>query len=336
MQQILGHRALYNRDPRLSISPHISPLGGGRELLDPLARLGRGAPMDLLRGGALGRGPLGAGALGLRGRAFNPYVGNRGALGMVLRSDSLALGLEHGRHGLSIDHRLQPYDRYRGGVWPHGANCDTLWRQRSYHENQGHHAFGCGCRSSCGQALNSSSKGDFDFKTKDVTIRGKARAIKASYLTDTGKFEADLTKYMEKKSEEEIPDRIVDMLISFINRDRYENNSLVDEVKLNILASNVGAKSAVDYSLSRLKESGLNEGSDNICKIISLITMSGKVDGGLKKWLEKELKADDRWLYEELNRDFKFLRLCEDLPEAVVELQRMMGDRTGGDDYVAL
>jgi hypothetical protein len=169
-----------------------------------------------------------------------------------------------------------------------------------------------------------------------VAIRGKARAIKASYLTDTGKFEADLSKYVEKKSEEEIPDQIVDMLISFINRDRYENNSLVDEVKLNILASNVGAKSAVDYSLSRLKQSGLNEGSENICKIISLITMSGKVDGGLKKWLEKELKADDRWLYEELNRDFKFLRLCEDLPEDVVELQRIMGDRTGGDDYVAL
>ena len=341
MQQMLGQRGLYNCDPRLALSPHISPLGGGRDLLDPLARLGRGAPMDLLRGGALGRGHLGAGALGsgalgLRGRAFNPYVGNRGALGMVLRGDPLASGLERGRHGLGIDHRLLPYDRYRGGGWPHGTNYDTCWRERSYHENQGHHGFGCGCRASCGQALNSNSRGDFEFKTKDVTIRGKARAIKASYLTDTGKLEADLTKYMEKKSEEEIPDRVVDMLISFINRDRYDNNSLVDEVKLNILASNVGAKSAVDHSLSRLKQSGLKEGSDNICKIISLITMSAKVDGGLKTWLEKELKADDRWLYEELNRDFKFQRLCEDLPEAVVELQRIMGDRTGGDNYVTL
>lgn len=341
MQQMLGHRGLYNRDPRLAFSPHISPLGGGRDLSDPLARLGRGAPIDLLRGGGLGRGHLGAGALGggalgLRGRAFNPYVGNRGALGMVLRGDPLALGLERGHHGPGIDHRLLPYDPYRGGGWPHGGSCDTYWRGRSYHENQGNHGFGCGCRSSCGQALNSSKKSDFDFKTKDVTIRGKARAIKASYLTDTPKFEADLTKYMEKKSEEEIPDRIVDMLISFINRDRFENNSLVDEVKLNILASNISAKSAVDYSLSRLKQSGLNEGGENICKIISLITMSSKVDGGLKKWLEKELKADDRWLYEELHRDFKFQRLCEDLPEAVVELQRLMGDRTGGDDYVAL
>jgi hypothetical protein len=338
---MLGHRGLYNRDPRLAFSPYISPLGGGRDLLDPLARLGRGAPVDLLRGGALGRGPLGAGvlgggALGLRGRAFNPYVGNRGALGMVLRGDPLNLPLERGRHGLGLDHRLLPYDRYRGGGWPLGANCDTFWRERSYHENQGYHGLGCGCRPSCGETLNSSSKGDFEFKTKDVTIRGKARAVKASYLTDTGKFEADLTKYMEKKSEEEIPDRVVDMLISFINRDRYDNNSLLDEVKLNILASNVGAKSAVDYSLGRLKQSGLNDGSENICKIIPLITQSGKVDAGRKKWLEKELKADDRWLYDELNRDVNFLKLCQDFPEAVVELERIMGDRTGGDGYVTL
>jgi hypothetical protein len=352
MQQILGHRRLY-RDPRLGFSPCLSPRGSGRDILDPLGRLGHGASFDIVRGGALGRaawgpGIFGGGALGVRGGELLPgaLVGNRGAWDSGLRGDPIrqAFRRELYRRGIDpclgrfsvneLDLRLLPYDRFRGGGWPHGSDCDTCWRERLYHEHQGHPGNGCSCRRSCGESSNSNSKSNFNFKTKDITIRGKARAVRASYLTEATKFESELTKYMEKKTEDEVPERVVDMLISFINREEYSNSDVLDEVILNILASNVGAKSTVDYSLSRIKDCGFPPNGRLICGVITLITQSGKVDDGLKKWLEKELKAKECELYWALIDDEHFHKLWSERPEVVVEVQRMVGERDFATDGV--
>lgn len=100
----------------------------------------------------------------------------------------------------------------------------------------------------------SGSKSDFDFKTKDIIVRGKVYTVRASYLSEAPKFEADLVKFVDKKKEDVVPARVVAMLVSYINVESYKNTSFLDEVTLNIVASNVGAKSVGEYSLGRLKK----------------------------------------------------------------------------------
>jgi hypothetical protein len=134
---------------------------------------------------------------------------------------------------------------------------------------------------------------------------------------------------MEKKSQEEVPDRVIDMLISYINREEYSNNSVFDEVTLNILASNVGAKSAVDYSLGRLKDSTGDIDADELSLIIALILLSGKVDDGLRKWLTNYLKDGDRISY--LDRSHSFQEVIDEKPELYPEIQRLLGLRVDRD-----
>ncbi|KAH7342680.1 hypothetical protein BKA65DRAFT_552297 [Rhexocercosporidium sp. MPI-PUGE-AT-0058] len=177
--------------------------------------------------------------------------------------------------------------------------------------------------SCCDNASNSNSKSDFDFKVKDVTVRGKARSVRCSYLIDTGKFEADLVKYMDKKKEDDVPDKVVDMLISWINREKYSNHDPFDEVTLNILASNVGCKSILEHSLGRLKSMQDSIQGNDWVKIIGTVYLSSKVDEGLKKWLVKYLKEDRR--YEELGSYPKFRAMCAERPEVEAELLRGLG-----------
>jgi hypothetical protein len=332
MHQILQQRGLYVRDPQLGISPYLPPLGSCRDGLSPLSRLER--PSDLVRGGSLGRAALwdttldGRPGLGAR----NALLRNGGGLGLGLR-DPLGRyprGLDDrlGRLGHLSSLSLLSYDRHRLGSWPHGFD-------HIYHNHRRSLGRDCDCRDCCGEIFSSNCSGRRDFKTKDVTVRGKARAIRASYLAEAGKFEADLVKFMEKKSEEEIPDRVVEMLISFINNEGYSNRNILHEVILNILASNVGAKSTAEHSLSRIKEDKewlFTAGMDDICHIITLITQSGRVDDGLKKWLEKLLRADRKIFYHALLREPEFHQLSHDRPEVVAEVERMAGERVTGED----
>jgi hypothetical protein len=92
------------------------------------------------------------------------------------------------------------------------------------------------------------------YNTRDVIIRGKSRKIRASYLMEAGKFEADVVKYMDKKPEDVVPDRVIEMLVDYINHEGYTCRDLLDEVTLNILASNTGSKSAGDCSLGHVKK----------------------------------------------------------------------------------
>ncbi|KAH6724243.1 hypothetical protein BKA61DRAFT_26110 [Leptodontidium sp. MPI-SDFR-AT-0119] len=177
--------------------------------------------------------------------------------------------------------------------------------------------------SCCDNASNSNSKSDFDFKVKDVTVRGKARSVRCSYLLEAGKFEADLVKYMDKKKEDDVPDKVVDMLISWINREKYSNHDPFDEVTLNILASNVGCKSIMDHSLGRLKSMQDSIQGSEWVRIIGTVYLSSKVDEGLKKWLVKYLKEDRR--YEELAGIAKFRKMCVERPEVEAEFMRGLG-----------
>jgi hypothetical protein len=322
-----------NRDARFL--PFMSPLSGGRDLMNPLARMGRGVPFDLIRGGGFPGGIWGGrGALG-RDLFSSHLYGNRPGLGrgmgQDIRDQLIGYPFQRGRYPRDFDNRLEidsirrrlPYDFYRDDLWPHGPDCDACQRERRYHENQGHYGR-CGCHRSC-ESSNSNSKKDFDFKTKDITIRGKARAVRASYLAEAGKFEGDLVKFMEKKKEEDVPDRVIDMLISYINREEYSNNNPLDEVTLNILSSNVGAKSAVDYSLGRFKTFQGEIEDEILSHITGMVLLSSKVDDGLRKWLKKHLLDRDRVLHLERSRAFN--EMLQEKPELAPEIERLLGWR---------
>ena len=184
--------------------------------------------------------------------------------------------------------------------------------------------------SCCDSAANSNSKSDFEFKVKDVTVRGKARSVRASYLLEATKFESDLVKYMDKKKEDDVPEKVVDMLISWINRENYSNKDPFDEVTLNILASNVGCKSILEHSLGRLKMMEKDIGGQEIVKIIGTIYLSSKVDDGLKKWLVKFLKQDGLW--RDLVGYGGYLDMARERPEVDAELMRALGLMQQPDD----
>jgi hypothetical protein len=58
---------------------------------------------------------------------------------------------------------------------------------------------------------------------------------------------------MEKKTEDEVPERVVDMLISFINREEYSNSDVLDEVILNILPPTLEPNLPLITPLAELK-----------------------------------------------------------------------------------
>ncbi len=177
---------------------------------------------------------------------------------------------------------------------------------------------------------NSNKKRDYDFKLKDVTVRGKARAVRASFLIEAPKFEADLVKYMDKKKEDDVPEEVVDMLISWINTENYKNSNPFDEVTLHILASNVGCKSVLEQSIARLKTMQSSLVPDELVKIIGTIFLSSRVDGGLKKWLVKLLK--ERNLWKGLYTITKFNAMVMERPEVEAELVRELGVISQPDD----
>ncbi|CZR57239.1 uncharacterized protein PAC_07129 [Phialocephala subalpina] len=160
----------------------------------------------------------------------------------------------------------------------------------------------------CDHSCDAKNKDKFPFKTKDVTIRGKAFSFRASYLVEVPKLEKELVSFMEKKTQEEVPDRVVNMLVSFINRERYVNDDPLDEVTLNILASNVGAKSVVEHSMDQLKKLEKNIDVTNIVDIICTIMESSGVIDKLTDWL-KDI------LCEESGCQLRFIWEVMDLPE---------------------
>ncbi len=165
-------------------------------------------------------------------------------------------------------------------------------------------------------------------------VRGKGLAVRSSYLVENVKFEDGLCKYMEKKSQEEVPDKCVEMVISFINRETYKNSCLTDEVIVNVIASNAGAKSAQEYSLDRLKKWDLERvGQKEVGELIALVMCSGKVEDGLRQWLVGFLGKQGSM---GLNRYERFLDTWEGQrleylhPNAMNAVEDMLGWRQKG------
>lgn len=199
-----------------------------------------------------------------------------------------------------------------------------------------HHENNCACAESSGDKICNRQADNTRVKMKDVTIRGKARPVRASYLTEAPKFEADIVKYMEKKKESDVPDRVVDLLLQFINREHYDNSNLLDEVTICILASNVGAKSALEHSVGRLKkleeDIHLRIDPNNIVDIIGCILLSSKVDAKVTDWLKNFLgQLGEKMDLREIFYSRKYLELDEEHPEVYVAVSQMMGWRVSGD-----
>lgn len=135
-------------------------------------------------------------------------------------------------------------------------------------------------------------------------------------------------KYVDKKDKDSVPDKVIDLLITFINVDFYDNDDIVDEVTLCILATNVGAKSVVDRALERLGM--LKGGVRDIApleagRVAAMIVMSGKVDKGLTEWLKKVLEKDDLALAHEMYRCREWEGVIRERPEVDIEVRRLLG-----------
>jgi hypothetical protein len=292
-----------------------------------LARYGRLSPKL-----GLGYGGVGAGSLGMRG--VSPLLAGRGLLGTG-HSDALLRGGRHpdlGRRGLDellLSSSLSRYP-YRDletlpGVGGRGL-CDGRgyrsglgcgYDRRCEHERGLYDCFRCS-----GSSSSSSSK---DLKTKDIVVRGKTYQIRKSFLADSSKFEADIVKLLDKKSEEAVPNDVVQMLVDFINTERCDGRTLLDVVSMGILASNLGVKSAVEYSLNLLKRHELDYGTNSIelTHICLAIMESSKVDDKLVEWLKKYLKSDGREHL--LGRSPYYHEILNRKPELGLHLMQLLG-----------
>lgn len=179
---------------------------------------------------------------------------------------------------------------------------------------------------------DSTHKPKTDLKTKDVALRGKAYKIRKNFLADMGKFEGDLIKFVDKKSEEELPNGIIQMLVDYINQETCKSRDMVDLVGLNVLSSNLGYKSAVEASLSRLKDiaSRYNIGTRELTKICGTITMSAKVDDRIKLWLKKFII--DRDIFQDFCSSKPFRELLKKHPEVGTRLEVILGFRDTEDE----
>jgi hypothetical protein len=130
---------------------------------------------------------------------------------------------------------------------------------------------------------------------------------------------------MDKKKEDQVGDHVVGMLIDFINEEGCISPSLKDMVVMNVLASNLGVKSAVEFSLNQLKkhDSEYHVGGEELSMICVTVMMSSKVDSGLEEWLKKYLQYDQR--LEMLDRAGRYRSLCGDHPELNRKLSALLG-----------
>jgi hypothetical protein len=279
----------------------LGGLGGGR-YADPYSGAGHHAGMGNLAGRrGMMHAPLQTGMLS----PYNP-VDN-----LMLQNSYMTLG----RPGMG--NLMSPgYGPYGGYNSLHGMNifgggaCDGSCRG------------GCSYERGCDGSSLSSLK---DVKTKDIMIRGKAYKVRKSFLTDLGKFEADIGKYLEKKSEETVPTNVVQMLIDFINVEQCEAQSLSDVVTLHVLGSNLSVKSVQEHCLGLLKkhEEGYRITGAELVGICSTIMLSSKVDDKLTEWLKKFLNRNEIW--RELHYLPEYQRVTVTKPELEIELNRLLG-----------
>jgi len=187
---------------------------------------------------------------------------------------------------------------------------------------------GCG-----GKSESKTRKERYDFKTKDITVRGKSYSVRASFLAESSKFESDIVKFVDKKTEDNVPSHVVQMLIDFINAEQCSGTTILEYVQLNILASSLGAKSAIEYSLTELQK-GISDDylmrPKELTNICVAVLMSSRVDSGLESWLKKFLQHDHR--AERLSVTIDFQNILDDHPELYTKLGELLERKKKADD----
>jgi hypothetical protein len=304
----------------------LGPLGRYADpgvMADPVGLAG-------LRDSGIGRMNLMAAMrpVGLRPDILNHHHGLadllRGAqypdLGMGRRAyDDLHLSSRYGPYGLEGLLALNRFDRDRGLCDGRGCRggLGCGHDRRCEHER---------CIHDCNRCSSSSSSSTpKDLKTKDILIRGKTYKVRKSFLAEAGKFEADIGKYLEKKSEETVPNNVVEMLIDFINTEECNARTLLDLVTLNVLASNLGVKSMGEVYLSLLKKHEVDYriGYHELTQMCVTVLLSGKVDDKLMEWLKKYLKYEER--YSQLGRSLEYQNMRIRKPELEMKILQLLG-----------
>ncbi|EPE33014.1 hypothetical protein GLAREA_06026 [Glarea lozoyensis ATCC 20868] len=220
-------------------------------------------------------------------------------------------------------HMHMPYDPYHAYHPP--CSCGS------------HHSNSC---SSSKLSSSSSSSSKSDLKTKDLFIRSKIYSVRASYLAESPKFEAELTKLMDKKKEDQIPSRIISLLINYINKESYSNDNVLDEVTLHVVCTTVNCKSAAEYALERLKrftKEGHEIPVEELCQICVAIFCSEKVEEKLKEWLKTHMKgagneALGRRRQALLGGCKKWVELMDKKPEVGTRLEVLLDLRVKDDE----
>lgn len=178
------------------------------------------------------------------------------------------------------------------------------------------------CCKGCGGDDNSGK-----VEMKSISVRGNSFLVRQSYLAENHTFEKELLKYVSGKEEADISSKLVRELIEYINTERLQTKDVEDLVTLNILASSIGAKSAVGASLARLKKVVGDDNQIGIAKLAEIcwtIVQSAEVDGELKKWLKGYLTAWDGEAWYDLMESEEAMWLLE-WPAVINALDLLVG-----------
>jgi len=323
----------------------VAPFGHGRRVVDeaykasqysPRVRLGRA---DLVtapfRGGNFA-GPLSSIVSSNRAERSQPYVSDLPFRGNY---DTPRAPL-NSYDRINVHRQLDPLDRNAASIRPSSQVQYFPQRRRSedweYLDLLHHHREICSHSwSSCQCNLGHQS---LPFKTKDITIRGTTYSVRKSFLDDNGKFEKDIQAYTDKKNEKTIPNEVIRYLVCIVNDVPISPSSILDLITLNILASNVGVKSAVkssqDYIDRYTSDDGngryIGLGGNELVEICASIFLSSRVDDGLTEWLKGYLKRNGA--AQKMASASGFRSLERDHPEVIVSLETLLGMREKPDD----
>ena len=326
--------------------PFLTPRGNGRAGtlesdfggIGIVPRAGIGGLAGARGGGGLGLLGLGYGGICpgvlIRGE-ISPFSPNRDIMGGTYPDALLQNAPCPGRRapdGLGLAPRLGHYPhRDLGNLL--GIN-DSGQGLRNARGCSGH--LGCGYDGRCDHEqctyehsrglTSSTSSGSKELNMKDIVVRGKTFKIRKSFLADSSKFEADIVKLLDKKSEVAVPNNVVQMLVDFINSEGCDARTLLDVACMNILASSLAVKSAVDFSLGLLKKYDVHYNMDTseLTQICLAIMESSKVDDKLVAWLKKYLTLGERWY--QLQRSHPFQDMIRRKPQLRIHLAQLIGE----------
>ncbi|RDW88697.1 hypothetical protein BP6252_00729 [Coleophoma cylindrospora] len=164
---------------------------------------------------------------------------------------------------------------------------------------------------------------------KDIVIRDKTHAVRRSYLEEHPKFEKEIVGYMADKTQDNIPESVVEHLINYINNDFYVNTDLLDEVCLFLLSSavNVSSVNAVAIrNLSNWDWTGFWDWDGFTYAVLTILTSDNSNDT-IRNWLKDVIttklanqQQNERIIRQKFNSD----PIKTDHPEALIRFEQLI------------